>query len=88
MECLKEKWVRLASFLSESDTEQWWRAIGRLKFPDQDLLMISWEVFYDKYFSDHEKDRLDKEFRGLWQENMAVAEYEATFSRLEWFGQS
>ena len=45
MECLKEKWVQLASFLFESDAEQWWRATRRLKFLDQDLLMISWEDF-------------------------------------------
>ena len=45
MECPKEKWVRLASFLFESDAEQWWRATRCLKFPDQDLLMITWEDF-------------------------------------------
>ena len=53
--------------------------------------MITWEdfqeVFYDKYFSNHEKDRLDGEFRSLWQGSMPMAEYEATFSRLERFGQ-
>ena len=52
--------------------------------------MISWEdfqeFFFDKYFPDHEKDRLDWEFKGLRQGNMQVAEYEATFSWLERFG--
>ena len=87
MEFPKEKWIRLASFLFEGDTEQWWRATQHLKFLDSDLLMISWEdfrdVFYDKYLPDHEKDRLDKKFKNLQQGSMSVAKYEATFSRLE-----
>ena len=29
MECLEEKWVRLASFLLEGNANQWWRAIRR-----------------------------------------------------------
>ena len=45
MECPKVKWVQLASFLFESNAEQWWRVTQRLKFPDKDLLMISWEEF-------------------------------------------
>ena len=92
MECPEEKWVRLASFLLEGDADQWWRATGRRKFLNLDLLMISWgdfwDVFYEKYFLDHERDRLDREFRSLKQGSKSVVEYEATFSRLERFTQS
>ena len=43
------------------------------------------DVFYEKYFPDHERDRLEREFRDLQQGSMSVVEYEATFSRLERF---
>ena len=78
MVCLEDNWVQLASFLLEGDADQWWRATRRLKFPNSDLLMISWkefrDAFYEKYFLDKgkhfkqfrgERDRLDREFRGL-----------------------
>ena len=39
------------------------------KFLDTDLLAIPWEefqeVFYEKYFPEHERDRLDRDFRNL-----------------------
>ena len=69
MECPEEKWVQLASFLFEGDADQWLRATRCLKFLNSDLLMISWrdfrDVFYEKYFPDHDRDRLDSEFRSL-----------------------
>ena len=69
MECPEEKWVRCASFLFEGDADQWWRTTWCLKFLNSDLLMISWgdfwDVFYEKYFPDHERDRLDREFISL-----------------------
>ena len=63
-----------------------------LRFPNSDLLMISWkdfqDAFYEKYFPDHVRDRLDRVFRGLQQGSMTVAEYKATFARLERFAQT
>ena len=44
-------------------------------------------MFYEKYFLEHERDRLDREFRNLKQWNMTVIEYEAAFTRLEQFAQ-
>ena len=84
MECPMEKWVRLVTFQLKGEADQWWKSARRMKFPDTDLLSISWEdfqdVFYEKYFPEHERDRLDREFWNLKQGNMMVIEYEATFT--------
>ena len=89
MKCLVEKWVRLATFQLMGEADQWWKSARRTKFPDTDLLSIScedfWDVFYEKYFPEHERDRLDREFQNLKQGNMTMAEYEAAFTQLEQF---
>ena len=91
MECPVEKWVRLVTFQLKCEVDQWWKSLRRTKFPDTDLLSISWEdyrdVFYEKYFPKHERDHLDREFWNLNQGNMSVIEYELAFTRLEQFAQ-
>ena len=44
-------------------------------------------MFYERYFPEYERDRLDRDFRNLKQGSMSVAEYEAAFTRLEQFAQ-
>lgn len=84
--CPIENWVWLTFFLLEGDVNQWWRATQCLRFSNSDLLMISYkdflDAFYEKYFPGHERDRFNREFRGLQQGSMTVVEYEATFSPL------
>ena len=91
LECPEEKWVRLATFQFKGEASQWWKSAHRLKFPDTDLLAIPWEefreVFYERYFPEYERDRLDRDFQNLKQGSMSVAEYEAAFTWLEQFAQ-
>ena len=81
--------MRLATFLLEGDADQWWKVVRHLKFPDFVTIDIKWRyfesTFYEKYFPDHERDRLDQEFQSLQQGSMTVIEYEAAFARLEQF---
>ena len=66
MECPVEKWVRLVTFQLKGEADTWWKFAHRTKFVDTDLLAIPWDdfwdVFYEKYFSEHERDSLDREF--------------------------
>ena len=69
LECPVEKWVQLATFQLKGEVDTWWKSTRRIKFSDTDLLAIPWEelreVFYEKYFPEHERDRLDRDFQNL-----------------------
>ena len=69
LKCLVEKWVRLATFQLKDEADTWWKSARRMKFSDTDLSAILWEdfrvVFFEKYFLEYERDRLDRDFRNL-----------------------
>ena len=81
--------MRLAAFQLEGDADEWWTAIRRLKFSDSITVDIKWKdfevAFHEKYFPSHVRSRFDQEFRSLQQGRMTMAEYEASFARLERF---
>ena len=68
-----ENRVLLATYMFESEAEQWWRDQQQTR----DTSSLIWEdfkeLFFEKYFSHTERERKAREFGELQQGSMTVA---------------
>lgn len=87
LNCPKERWVPLATYLLRDGARYWWRsllAVRRITANEMSWEQFS-EVFLEKYFPVFAREKLQEEFIQLRQGSDSVAAYVDRFHRLERF---
>lgn len=82
MECLEEDKVRISGFMLDGDAKEWWVTERTRRHP-------TWEQFKEAFNAEYcppaYREAKRKEFEGLTQGTMTVAEYETKFRDLSKF---
>ena len=85
MSCPAERRVDLATYRFAEEAEHQWRVTREIKFEEETV--ISWEefleVFNEKYFPEHVREKKRQEFLMLSQNKLTLAEYISKFNKLE-----